>query len=96
MFKLAISEILIVILCLSNVSDAEAAWTVGSNAGEARTLLIDLDFIKPGTYSVKLYKDAKSSNDITVEQLTVKTSDGLKVSMLPNGGFAVMFQSPLQ
>ena len=69
-------------------------WFVaGINAGKARTLCIDLDFIKPGTYSVKLYKDAESGNKIAVEQLTVKTSDGLKISMPPNGGFAVMFPS---
>ena len=71
-------------------------WFVaGINAGKARTLLIDLDFIKPGTYPVKLYKDAKTSSEIAVEQLNVKTSDGLKITMRQNGGFAVMFPSAL-
>lgn len=71
-------------------------WFVaGINTGKARTLLIDLDFIKPGTYPVRLYKDAKTSSEIAVEQLNVKTSDGLKITMRQNGGFAVMFTSAL-
>ena len=79
-------------VCLARRKGRE--WFVaGISAQGPRELTVPLDFIEPGTYSVKLYRDSADGKEIAVEQLTVKTTEGLKIPMAANGGFAVRFQS---
>jgi len=63
----------------------------GINAGWARDLTVPLDFPEPGSYPVKLYRDSTGSREITVEELTLETTEGLRIVMQTNGGFAVVF-----
>ncbi|MHC4477101.1 MAG: glycoside hydrolase family 97 C-terminal domain-containing protein [Planctomycetota bacterium] len=55
----------------------------------ART--VPLGFLKPGSYPVKLYRDSTDGKEMTVEELTVKATERLKITMQKNGGFAVRF-----
>ena len=68
------------------------AWFVTAiSADKKRQLHVPLDFLKPGGYSVKLYKDSPDSKKITVEELSINTAEGLRINIESNGGLAVKF-----
>jgi alpha-glucosidase len=63
-------------------------WFIAAiNAETARTVTIPLDFLKQGTYSIKLYKDNCEGKGIAVEDLTLDTSKPLEVYLPSNSGF---------
>ena len=63
-------------------------WFIAAiNATKARDIAIPLDFLKSGTYYIKLYRDDRAGKDIVVEDLTLDTGKPLKVFLPPNGGF---------
>jgi hypothetical protein len=44
-------------------------------------LTVSLDFLTPGAYSVRLYRDGASGKKIAVERLNIKTAEGYKAAM---------------
>ncbi|MHC4648875.1 MAG: glycoside hydrolase family 97 catalytic domain-containing protein, partial [Planctomycetota bacterium] len=67
-------------------------WFVaGINAGEARELTVSLEFLKQGAYSVRLYRDGANGKEMAVEELSIETTEGLRIVMEANGGFGVRF-----
>ena len=69
-----------------------SAWYVaGINEATPRDLLIPLDFLKRGAWSVALYRDGADGRKLVVENIQVNSRDGMKIHLPPNGGFAVKF-----
>lgn len=79
-------------VCLARRSGRD--WYVAAiNAGSPRTLAVPLDFIKKGSYSIRLYEDGAKDplTRITVEGKTVSAGDTLHVRLARNGGFCTVF-----
>ena len=65
-------------------------WFVAAiNAGKARKIIVPLDFLKQGTYSVTLYKDDNKGKDIAVENITLDTARPFEIFVPSNGGFCM-------
>ncbi|MHC4119286.1 MAG: glycoside hydrolase family 97 C-terminal domain-containing protein [Planctomycetota bacterium] len=64
-------------------------WFVaGINAAEPRRTDVPLDFLEPGTYGVKLYKDNINGDALIVEDKMIDIAKGLTTSMPSSGGLA--------
>ena len=63
----------------------------GIDAGKPRRLLVPLDFLKPGVYSVKLYKGSTQGDGIVVKDIAIDTTQRSKISFPTGGGIAVNF-----
>ncbi len=63
-------------------------WFIAAiNADTKRNLSIPLDFLKPGSYSVKLYTDS-NTGDITAKDFILDSARPLRITLAPNAGFA--------
>lgn len=72
-------------------------WFIaGINTATARTLNINLSFLKTGTYSVSLYSDLQSgSKTMSLAPRTLTVPGNLQVTMQSNGGFCVYIDNSM-
>lgn len=54
-------------------------------------LAVCLDFLVPGVYCIRLYRDGTKGKEIAVGELAVRRTEGLKIAMAAKGSFAVRF-----
>lgn len=54
-------------------------------------LAFSLDFLVPGVYCIRLYRDGTEGREIAVEEPAVRTIEGLKIAMAAKGSVAVRF-----
>jgi hypothetical protein len=47
-------------------------------------LAVYLDFLVPGVYRIRLYRDGTEGKEIVVEEPAVRTTEGLKIAMAAN------------
>lgn len=66
-------------------------WFLASMSAKERTVEAKLDFLGEGTYYAYIYKDNAAGDAIEVETKTVTKDSTLSLSLLANGGVAVMF-----
>lgn len=65
-------------------------WFIAAiNADSQRTLDVPLDFLKAGTYRVKLYRDDEAAADIAVDDVTLQTTKPLTITLPSGGGFCM-------
>ena len=63
-------------------------WYLAALCGRrGRTVRAPLDFLKPGTYRVALYRDSADGKEIVVEQVTLNSDTPLQLDLPPGGGF---------
>ncbi len=69
-------------------------YVAGISAVAAHTISVPLDFIKPGTYSVDLYRDSAGTARTMVKQtLSIQSSTPLSIAVNTDGGFAFKIPS---
>jgi alpha-glucosidase len=69
-------------------------YIAGIIAGAATTITVPLDFLKPGTYAVDLYRDSTGvARPLVVQQVTINPATPVTIAVNTNGGFA--FKVPL-
>lgn len=70
-------------------------WYIGGLNGkdETETLVVNLDFLGEGTYSLDLIKDGKDDQSFSSENVTLKNGDTLKIECLPRGGFVAVIKN---
>jgi alpha-glucosidase len=69
-------------------------YVAGISAVAAKTMTVPLDFLKPGSYSVDLYRDSSGSAHVIAKQtMTVQSSTPLSIAVSTNGGFAFKIPS---
>lgn len=69
-------------------------YVAGISAVAAKTMTVPLDFLKPGSYSVDLYRDSTGSAHVIAKQtLTVQSSTPLSIPVSTNGGFVFKIPS---
>jgi hypothetical protein len=69
-------------------------WFVVEIRADAMTqlvLAVSLDFLVPGVYCIRLYRDGTEGKEIEVEELAVRTTEGLRIAMAAECSFAVRF-----
>jgi hypothetical protein len=69
-------------------------WFVVEIRADATTqlvLAVYLDFLVPGVYCIRLYRDGTEGREIVVEEPAVRTTEGLKIAMAAKVSFAVRF-----
>ncbi len=71
-------------------------WFVGGITGTAaRTYTLNLEFLDPGSYTARIYKDAPDAhwNDnptaYVIDEITVRNTDEVVIDMAEGGGFAI-------
>jgi len=57
------------------------------NGPRKRTVNVPLDFLKPGTYAVTLYRDEAQGRGIAVANLKLRTDTPVKIALPSGGGF---------
>ncbi len=67
-------------------------WYIGvMNDWTARDLVLPLDFLEAGTYSVVMYEDgvnaALNGRDYRTREIKLKKGESLKIHLAPGGGF---------
>jgi len=67
-------------------------WFVGAMTDwDPRSLNLDLSFLEPGTFTLKIWKDgvnaAKHAADFKREEMTVTNTSKVKIDMAPGGGW---------
>jgi len=68
-------------------------WYLGAMTDwDARNMEVPLDFLKPGEYTLQLWKDGvnadKHAADYKMETITVNNNSTLNIEMAPGGGWA--------
>ncbi len=73
-------------------------WYVGSLCNQARTLKLNLSFLKEGkTYVAQIYKDGNTDFDIRYEEVKVKKDDLLSIILRAHGGATVRIsENPIE
>ena len=67
-----------------------ADWFLaGINADAPRTVSLQLDFLAPGKYPVRLYRNDQRARGVAVEDAVVDSSRPLSLDMPSNGGFCL-------
>jgi len=65
-------------------------WYIAAiNAESARTIKINLSFLKQGSYTTRIYKDGSDKKTILAEDLTIDTSKPFEISIPAKGGFCM-------
>ena len=75
-------------------------WIAGINSGTAHTAHLELDFLKPGSYSSTLYQDEPATahassvteTRIAATPITFDAKTPLTITLAPNGGFGLRIE----
>ncbi len=69
-------------------------YVAGITAVAAKTMTVPLDFIKPGSYTVDLYRDSSgTAHAIAKQTLSIQSSTPLSIPVGANGGFVFKIPS---
>jgi alpha-glucosidase len=73
-------------------------YVAGIFAGSAKTVTVPLSFLKPGSYTVDLYKDSTGGTKYTMakQTITINPSTPLSVWIKDNGGFCCRIPNSYQ
>lgn len=65
-------------------------WYIAAiNAGEAKAIEIQFDFLKPGSYKTKIYTDNKNDM-LAITDMEIESSKPIKLDIAENGGFVLV------
>lgn len=70
-------------------------WYIGAiNAGKERTINLNLNFLKKGTYTFNVYEDDPNTpmDNIRIRKVTASAGEELQIKLIPNGGFCTVIE----
>lgn len=88
-----------VVLPVSQIGDVAAfarrkgdTWFLAVDNGPiAKTVRVDLTFLKQGSYTSTLLRDQPEADSVKIEHLTLRAADSLYIAMRSGGGFVGRF-----